>query len=108
MSVGNLGGGGLNIFFGAEIPTKFSQTRKRAQTRTFESGYFRRGRGLPCEGVGGQKFGISPETREIKLFRRDIPGFCRDIPALPEKSEKKKFVFRTVSNATLADATLVL
>ena len=29
------------------------------------------------------------ETREIKLFWRDIPGFCRDILKLPEKFEKK-------------------
>ena len=33
------------------------------------------------------------ETRETKLFWRDIPGFCRDIPEAPEKFEKKKFVF---------------
>ena len=33
------------------------------------------------------------ETREIKLFWRDIPGFCRDIPEAPEKFEKKKFGF---------------
>ena len=31
------------------------------------------------------------EAREIKLFGRDIPGFCWDIPAAPEKFEKKKF-----------------
>ena len=30
------------------------------------------------------------ETREIKLFWRDVPGFCRDIPGVPEKFEKKK------------------
>ena len=29
------------------------------------------------------------EAREIKLFSRDIPGFCSDIPAAPEKFEKK-------------------
>ena len=33
------------------------------------------------------------KTREIKLFWRDIPGFCWDIPAVPEKFEKKKFGF---------------
>ena len=49
--------------------------------------------GLPSEGVGAKKFGMSLTTREIKLFWRDIPGFCRDIPAVPEKFEKKKFVF---------------
>ena len=53
---------------------------------------FRWGRGLPCEGVGAKKFGMSLETREIKLFGRDIPGFCWDILAVPEKFEKK-FVF---------------
>ena len=51
------------------------------------------GGGLPREWVGAKKFGMSLKTREIKLFWRDIPGFCRDIPAVPEKFEKKKFVF---------------
>ena len=46
--------------------------------------------GLPREGVGAEKFGMSLETREIKLFWWDIPGFCRDIPEVPEKFEKKK------------------
>ena len=41
------------------------------------------------KGVGAKKFGMSLETREIKLFWRNIPGFCRDIPAVPEKFEKK-------------------
>ena len=36
---------------------------------------------------------MSLETREIKLFGRDIPGFCWDIPAAPEKFEKNEFVF---------------
>ena len=67
---------------------------KRAQTQTFESGYFARwGKGLPRERVGAKKFGMPLETREIKLFWRDIPGFCRDIPELPEKLEKTMFVF---------------
>ena len=43
--------------------------------------------------MGAEKFGMSLETREIKLFGRDIPGFCRDIPMVPKKFEKKKFVF---------------
>ena len=34
-------------------------------------------RGLPREGVGAEKFGMSLETREVKLLWRDIPGFCR-------------------------------
>ena len=40
-----------------------------------------------------KKFGMSLETQGIKLFWRDIPGFPRDIPEVPEKFEKKKFVF---------------
>ena len=49
---------------------------------------------LPREKVEAEKFGMSLETRETKLFRRDIPGFCRDIPEVPEKFEKQKFVFK--------------
>ena len=45
------------------------------------------------EGVGAKKFGMSLEARETKLFWRDIPGFCRDIPEAPEKFEKTKFLF---------------
>ena len=47
---------------------------------------FRWGRGLPREGVGVKKFGMSLETRKIKLLGRDIPGY----PAVPEEFEKKK------------------
>ena len=43
--------------------------------------------------MGAKKFGMPLETREIKLFGRDITGFCWDILAAPEKFEKKKFVF---------------
>ena len=45
------------------------------------------------KGWGAKKFGMSLETREIKLFGRAIPGFCRDIPGVPEKFEKKKLGF---------------
>ena len=48
------------------------------------------GGGLPLEGVGAEKFGMSLETTETKLFCREIPGFCWDIRAVPEKLEKKK------------------
>ena len=43
--------------------------------------------------MGAKKFDTSLETQGIKLFWRDIPGFCRDIPEAPEKSEKKMFGF---------------
>ena len=43
--------------------------------------------------MGAKKFGMPLETREIKLFGLDIPGFCWDIPGAPEKFDKKKFGF---------------
>ena len=42
------------------------------------------------KGWGAKKFGMSFETREIKLFGRDISAFCWDVLAAPEKFEKKK------------------
>ena len=57
-------------------------------------------------GVGAKKFDMSLKAREIKLFWRDIPGFCRDIPEVPEKFEKKKFAFnsRPLKKSTLKSA----
>ena len=73
----------------------YSGTKKEPKPKLFGPDIFRWGRGLPREGVGAKIFGMSLETREIKLFGRDIPGFCRDIPEVPEKFEKKKFVFNS-------------
>ena len=56
---------------------------------------FRCGRGLPHERVGAKKFSMSLKTREIRLFWRDIPGFCQDISEIPEKFEKKNCVFNS-------------
>ena len=43
----------------------------------------------------GPKSSVCPSKhRETKLFWRDIPGFCRDIPRVPEKFEKKKVCVR--------------
>ena len=67
-----------------------SGTKKEHKPKLLSPDVFRWDKGLPHEGVGAKKFGMSLETREIKLFWRDIPGFCWDIPALPEKFEKKK------------------
>ena len=71
---------------------KLSGTKKEHQPKLLSPDIFRWGRGLPHEGVGAKKLGMSLETREIKLLWRDIPGFCWDIPAVLEKFEKK-FVF---------------
>ena len=53
------------------------------------------GRGLPREGPGAKKFGMSFETQGNQMFWRDIPGFCGEIPGAPEKFEKNKFVFNS-------------
>ena len=48
------------------------------------------------------------ETREIQLLWRDIPGFCWDIPAVPKKLEKKKFVLNVCHlNNFVSDANCV-
>ena len=70
-----------------------SGTKKEHKPKLLSPDIFRWGRGLPHEGVGAKKFDMSLEARKIKLFGRDIPGFCRDIPAVAEKFEKRKFVF---------------
>ena len=77
------------------VQSLFSGTKKEPKPKLLSPDIFWWGGGLPCEGVGAKKFGMSLETREIKLFGRDIPGFCRDIPGVPEKFEKKMFVFNS-------------
>ena len=84
VSAGNLGGR-LHIFFGAE-----SDTKKEHKPKLLSPVFFRWGGALTREGVEGKKFGMPLETKQIKLFWRDIPGFCSEIPAVPENFEKKK------------------
>ena len=73
----------------------YSGKKKEPKPKLFGPDIFGWGGGLQREWVGAKKFGMSLETREIKLFGRDIPGFCRDIPEEPEKFEKKTFVFNS-------------
>ena len=67
----------------------FRGRKRKPKPKFFGPFFFGWGRGLPCEGVGANKFGMSFGTHETKLFGRDIPGFCRDIPVVPETFEKK-------------------
>ena len=55
------------------------------------------GGGLPREGVGAEKFGLSLEARETKLFWRDAAKFCRDIPEKFERKKRFVFNFRSLS-----------
>ena len=72
-----------------------SGTKKEPKPKLLSPDIFWWGGGLPREGVGAKKFGMSLETQGIKHFWRDIPGFCRDILEAPEKFEKKMFGFNS-------------
>ena len=87
------------------VPRNQSGRKKEPKPKLFGPDIFsQRGRGLPRERVGAKKFDTSLETREIKLFGRDILGFCWDILGAPEKFEKKMFGFnREVLNGVGAD-----
>ena len=70
--------------------TKHSSTKKEHQPKLLSPDIFLWARSLPHEGVGGQKVRYVPQYQgNLKLFGRDIPGFCWDILAVPEKFEKK-------------------
>ena len=57
-----------------------SPLKKEPKPKLLGTDIFGRGGGLPREGVGAEKFGMSLETRETKLFWRDIPGFLPGYP----------------------------
>ena len=84
---------GLSLGQTRVVPGTNSGKKKEPKPKLFGPDIFQWGKGLPRERVGAKKFDKYPETREIKLFGRDIPGFCRDIPGVPEKFEKKRLVF---------------
>ena len=65
------------------VEEKQSGKKKEPKPKLFGPDIFGWGGGLPREGVGAKKFGMSLEVREIKLFWRDIPGFCREILGAP-------------------------
>ena len=64
--------------------------KKEPKPKLLGPDILRWGGGLPRKGAGAEKFGMSLETRETKLFWRDIPGFCWDIPEVPKMFENKK------------------
>ena len=45
------------------------------------------------KGWGGQKVRYVPRNQGKQAFWRDISGFCWDIPAVPERFEKKRSLF---------------
>ena len=71
------------------VQSHYSGKKNEPKPKLLGPDILRWGGGLPREGVGAKKFGMSLENREVKLFWRDNPGFCQDIPAVHEKFEKK-------------------
>ena len=70
-------------------PKGSSGKKKEPKPKLFGPDIFGWGGGLPREGVGAKKFGMSFETQGNQTFWRDIPGFCRGFLGAPEKFEKK-------------------
>ena len=68
----------------------YFQARKRNPNPNFLIRIFSSGVGVFHVKGWGPKSSVCPsKPGKIKLFGRDIPGFCRDITAVPEKLEKK-------------------
>ena len=59
-----------------QVPRCFYQSGKNGEhkPKLLCPDIFRWGGGLPCEGVGAKKFGMSLETQESHTFWRDILG----------------------------------
>ena len=70
-----------------------SGTKKEPKPKLLSPDIFLWGGDLPHEGVGGQRVRYVPRNQGNQTFLAGYPGICWDIPAVPEKFEKKKFVF---------------
>ena len=66
-----------------------SGKKKEPKPKLFGPDIFRWGGGLPGEGVGAKKFGVSLEARETKFFWRDMPGEFAGISRKHPKSLRK-------------------
>ena len=91
----SLRGSGVDHWADKFLGRLTSGTKNEPKPKLLSPDIFWWGGGLPREGVGAKKFGMSLENQGIKLFWRDIPGFRRDIPEAPEKFEKKMFGFHS-------------
>ena len=75
----------------AHMQKGFQSGQKRAQTRTFGSGYLPVGwGGLPREGLGAKKFGMSLEAHGKLCFGGISRDFGWDILGVHKKFESKK------------------
>ena len=70
--------------------TSKNEGRKGTETQTFWSGYFPVGWGVfHVNGWGPKSSVIVPRNTGKPNFWAGYPGFCRDIPGVPKKFEKK-------------------
>ena len=72
------------------VQAVLSGTKNEPKPKLSSPDIFWWGRGLPHEGVGAKKFGMSLETRGIKIFWRDFAG----IPWSPKLLPQKNYLFR--------------
>ena len=72
-----------------------SGKKREPKPKLFGPDIFRWGGGLPREGVGARKFGMSFETQGNQPFWRDIPGFAGISRGCPKSLTKKRFVFNS-------------
>ena len=63
----------------------FQGSKKEPKPNRFGPDIFGWGGGLPREGLGTKKFGMSLETQGNQTFGRDIPGF---LPGYPRGARK--------------------
>ena len=69
---------------------EISEKKREPKRKLFGLDILRWAGGLPHEGVGAEKFGMSLETGETKFLGGISRNDGRDIPEVPEKFENKK------------------
>ena len=75
--------------YGCFTSGKNSGKKKEHKPKLFGPDIFGRVGGLSREWGGAKKFSMYLKPKETKLFGRISRDFCRDIPAVPERFEKK-------------------
>ena len=72
-----------------------SGTKKEHGPKLLSPDIFGWGGGLPREGMGPKKFGMSFETQGNQTFLAGYPGILPGYPGGARKFEKQKFVFNS-------------
>ena len=80
----------IKVSIQRSLPTKCSKEllsgkKKEPKPKLFGPDIFGWGGGLPCEGVGAEKFGMPFETQGNQTFWAGYPGI---LPGYPRKARK--------------------